>query len=121
MIEHWPVEVPLPGSNQLGDHNKGIMGLNIEHLSLLYNAVRSEDHQLGIRKIAEAAEPACSMVNIGDSVLTTAFSLFPSSAVPSGSNGGSNLSHKRAHEEDSKGNVRTGKRLHVMGDQHGVV
>jgi len=55
-LENWPGEVPLPGSgSQLCDDNKGIKGLNMKHLSLLYEAAKSEDRALRICRIATAS------------------------------------------------------------------
>ena len=54
-LENWPGEVPLPGSgSQLCDDNKGINGLDMASLSMLYAAVKCEDHPLKFRKIAIA-------------------------------------------------------------------
>jgi hypothetical protein len=54
-LEHWPSEVPLPGSgSQSCDDNKGINGLDKRHLVLLYEAVKSEDRPLRFSEIARA-------------------------------------------------------------------
>jgi len=58
-LENWPAKVPLPGSGStLCDDNKGILGLDMERLSLLYEAVKSESHLLKFRKIAHVSSPS---------------------------------------------------------------
>ena len=47
--------MPLPGSgSQLCHDNKGINGLEIKHLILLYDVVKNKTHTLKFRRIADA-------------------------------------------------------------------
>lgn len=57
-LANWPSGVPLPGSgDQMCDDNKGINGLDMKHLYLLYDAMKSETSPLGFRRIIDTTSP----------------------------------------------------------------
>ena len=58
-LDNWPSGVPLPGSgDQSCDDNKGINGLDMKHINLLYDTMKSETCPLGFRRVINTMPPA---------------------------------------------------------------
>ena len=131
-LDNWPRGVPIPGSGDSAcDDNRGINGLDMKQLCLLYDAMKSKTHPLGFRKVdttsgaADGSQYSSGSTPTSEADLQDSTPVFPNGVVHESIIIEFDISRKRphaAHDTRDTDNVdaRLEKRprLALLGEDH---